>query len=164
LVCRAFGFLCAPALSANVSSLIALPSPFGGSFERNVAVLYRGSVQRIVLGKVPELPTFPTLIQQFGVENSLGCCVFGSGPFNHGWYPYDPGQFAYVLDFHCDHRPRRSLDVRIRGFYVENLSNATSHDGQRLLCAELDVEVRELHLYGVCEKHLSSMLVGSEKG
>jgi hypothetical protein len=44
LVCRAFGFLCALALSASVSPLIVLPSPFGGNFERDVAVLHRGSI------------------------------------------------------------------------------------------------------------------------
>ncbi len=129
LIYRTFEFFCALALSASVSPLIVPPSPFGGSFERDVAILRRGPVQRAVLGKVPELPTFSTLVRQPGVENSLGCCVSGSGTFGHGWYPDDPGQLAYVLDLNRDHGPRRSLDVQIRRFYVKNLPNATGHDG-----------------------------------
>ncbi|CAM6056267.1 unnamed protein product [Sphagnum tenellum] len=118
---------------------------------------------RAVPGKVPELPTFSALVRQPGVENSLGCCVSESGAFDHGWYPDDPGQLADILNLNRDHGPRRSLDVEIQGFYVKYIPDAAGHDGKRLLCAELDVKIQELHFEGVREEHFNSVLVGSEE-
>ncbi len=80
-------------------------------------------------GKVPKFPTFPALVREPRVENSLGCCVSKSGAFGHGWNSDNPRQLANVLDLYSNHGPYWSLDIGVRGFYIKDIPNTAGHDG-----------------------------------
>ncbi|CAM6016594.1 unnamed protein product [Sphagnum balticum] len=97
------------------------------------------------------------------IEDSLGCCVSKAHPFGHGGDSNNSYQLANVFDFNINQGPRWPLDVRVRGLYIQYLSNTTGHDGQHFFRAESYVQVRELHSNGVCEELFSALIVGFEE-
>jgi hypothetical protein len=52
---------------------------------------------------MPELATFPTLIWQAGIEDSLSDGVFGAGSLRHGWDSNESRKFKDISDLQCDH-------------------------------------------------------------